>query len=445
MDNLIKRLKGKKGIAFIAMYMVLTVLSLLSAAFVGRSLSQNMAVSVFKKQARAFNLAEAGLDKTINWLRSQASPPIGNYSNPWNAGNASTSLITGTYSVRIQDLGAPGNLTEIRRYKVTATGTSENINQTMTNYIQTDNYARYIWFTDRETYGGANVWFWTQDTLNGPTHTNAHLNIYGDPTFLGEVSSADDYIRFYNNGFNFNSYNITNPPYDEPTFAEGVVFDAEDLTMPTQALNLRTASTAAGGMRLTGNTTVVLLANGTMNVTNTAQNWTRRNMALPTNGALFVACSGGSCSSGASLNITGVLNGRLTAGAQRNIIIPGNLTYASDPRVNASSDDTLGLLAEEDIIIKSNAAYDLQIQASMMALDTVFMLENWNTVAAKGNLTVYGGIIQEERGPVGTFNGATGVKVSGYSKNYSYDSRLLSSPPPFFPTTGDYITLSWED
>ena len=80
-----------------------------------------------------------------------------------------------------------------------------------------------------------------------------------------------------------------------------------------------------------------------------------------------------------------------------------------------------------------------------MALDTSFVLENWRTVSPKGNLTVYGGIIQDERGPVGTFDGRSGTKLSGYSKNYSYDPRLITAPPPFMPTTGDYVTLSWEE
>jgi len=80
-----------------------------------------------------------------------------------------------------------------------------------------------------------------------------------------------------------------------------------------------------------------------------------------------------------------------------------------------------------------------------MALNTSFMVDNWSGVGPKGTLTVYGGIIQHNRGPVGTFNGSTGQKISGYSKDYSYDSRLLNAPPPFLPTTGDYVTLSWED
>jgi hypothetical protein len=135
----------------------------------------------------------------------------------------------------------------------------------------------------------------------------------------------------------------------------------------------------------------------------------------------------------------------LTVGSERDTIIPNNLVYADDPRVNPGSDDTLGLVSERDVIIDDHAPNNLEVDGCVMAMDTSFMMENYWIGPPKGTLTVYGGIIQDERGPVGTFNGQTGQKVSGYSKNYSYDNRLLGSPPPFIPTTGDYVTLSWEE
>ncbi|HTZ11629.1 MAG TPA: DUF4900 domain-containing protein [Candidatus Margulisiibacteriota bacterium] len=446
MKNPSAKLKEKKGIALLAAYMVLTVLAILTSAFLGRTLSQNMAINTFKRQTRAFNLAEAGLNRALYWFRLQGAPPTGNYVNPWNGGGAASTLGTiGTYSVSIQDLGNPGAMPTVRRYKVTATGTSNNINKTLINYVQTDNFARYIWFTDRETFGGTDVWFWTQDNLNGPTHTNGHFNIYGNPVFGGEARSVDDYIEFYNNGRAIDLSATSNPPYDQPTFQSGMIFGAEQFNMPTQALNLRTAASATGGLWLVGDTTVVLNSNGTMSVTNSAKNWNNHNMALPTNGSLFVACSGSKCSSGASLTISGTLKGRLTAGSQRDMIIPNSVVYNTDPRTNPASTDTLGLISEGDIVISSSAPNNVEIDASIMALDTSFMVQNWDTISAKGTLTVYGGIIQVDRGPVGTFNGATGHKTSGYSKAYSYDTRLLDNPPPFFPTTGDYITLAWEE
>ena len=56
-----------------------------------------------------------------------------------------------------------------------------------------------------------------------------------------------------------------------------------------------------------------------------------------------------------------------------------------------------------------------------------------------------GGIIQNQRGPVGTFNIVSGSIVSGYEKDYVYDARLANNPPPAFPTTGRVQTLAWKE
>jgi len=425
--------KNKKGSALILSLVVIVALLIYAVAFVSAGINQGLLIEISKRRTSAFNLAEAGLDHAIVWLRAQASPPVGNSTNPWGSVQ---SLGGGTYSVVITDLGAIGASSNIRRYKVTSTGTLNNVNSVLTNYVQVDNYARYLWFTDREVFSGSNVWFWTEDHLDGPTHTNGHFNIAGNPVFESEVRSVDDYLRYYNNGNNINSTSLTNSPYDMPDFQEGVDFGAESISMPSQALSLRSAA-ATSGLYLRGNTTVVLNSDGTMNVTNSRKGWNNRNMALPANGALFVYSG--------SLTVSGTLNGSLTVGASGDVVIPNSILYADDPRVNPASDDTLGIISESDIVIDDAAPTNLEIDACAMALNTSFMMENWWVGPAKGTLTVYGGIIQDERGPVGTFNGTTGQKVSGYSKNYSYDSRLLGSPPPFMPTTGDYVTLSWEE
>mgnify|MGYP001766030896 CR=1 FL=1 len=434
MRGLAKIARNEKGAALIATYLVLAVLLAFGSYVIEVSNSQNRAANTFKRQAQAVSIAEAGLDRALLWLRTQGTPPTGTIA-PISQNLPASGTPLGSYTVTITDLGSPGGSPSIRRYRVSSVGTIGSTSQTVTNYLQTDNYARYIWFTDSESYDGTNVWFWDQDHLNGPTHTNGHFNMKGDPVFDGEVRSVDNYIRYYNNGNNINSSDLSNAPYDEPVFGDTVTLGSDSINMPTQALNLRAASTN-GGLRLTGNSTVVLNANGTMNVTNAARGWYNRNMALPANGALFVRDG--------NLTLSGTLSGRLTVGSSRDIIITNNILYANDPRLPGStSTDTLGIIAESDVIIDEDAPDDLEIDASIMALNTSFMLEEWWTNGARGTLSVFGGIIQKQRGPVGTFSGTT--KVSGYSKHYNYDVRLLSSPVPFVPTTDDYITLSWEN
>ena len=429
-----KKIINKKGAALIATYMVIAILLAFGGFVIDVSNSQNNAANNFKRHAQAIGIAEAGLDRALLWLRSQGVPPTGSIPNiSQNLPPTGTPL--GSYTVVFTDLGSPGGSASIRRYRIRSTGTVGAVSQTITNYLQTDNYARYIWFTDSESYGGTNVWFWDQDHLNGPTHTNGHFNIKGNPVFEGEVRSVDDYIRYYNNGSNINSSNLSNPPYDLPDFQDTVTLGSDSINMPTQALNLRAASTN-GGLRLTGNTTVLLNSNGTMNVTNSAKGWNNQNMSLPANGALFVNWG--------NLNISGTLSGRLTAGASGDVNVTNNILYADDPRLPGStSTDTLGLISEGDVMIDEDAPDELEIDASIMALNTSFMLEEWWKNGARGTLSVFGGIIQKQRGPVGTFSGST--KISGYSKDYNYDVRLLNSPPPFVPTTDDYITLSWEN
>ena len=433
MGNPGKIIVNKKGAALITVYMVVAVLLAFGGFVIDVSNSQNNTANTFKRQAQVLSIAEAGLDRALIWIRSQGTPPSGSIASiSQNLPPTGTPL--GSYTVVFTDLGSPGGAPSIRRYRIRSTGTIGTVSQIVTNYLQTDNYARYIWFTDSESYQGTNVWFWDQDHLNGPTHTNGHFNIKGDPVFGGEVRSVDDYIRYFNNGTNINSSNLSNPPYDLPDFQDTVTLGSDPIRMPTQALSLRAASTN-GGLRLNGDTTIHLNSDGTMNVTNSGH--THNNMSLPGNGALFVKDG--------NLNISGTLSGRLTAGASGDINVTSNIIYAHDPRLPGStSTDTLGLISEGDVMIDKDASTtNLEIDASIMALNTSFMLEEWWKNGARGTLSVFGGIIQKQRGPVGTFSGNT--KVSGYSKNYNYDVRLLSSPPPFVPTTGDYLTLSWEN
>ena len=444
MGNLFLKFRNEKGIVLVVTFGLITVLLLFLAGFFSVSFNQSLSADIFKRRTRAFYLAESGLDHTIYWLRAQGTPPIGNSTNPWGGVQ---SLGGGTYSVAITDLGIVGGAgSNVRRYKVTSTGTYGNRTRILTEYVQVDNYARYLWFTNTEMFSGTNVWFWSQDSLSGPTHTNGHLNIYGTPFFGGDVNSVDTYIKYYNNGTNINLSQLSNAPNDVPTFQNGVNFGADPIVMPHQALNLRAAATSSG-LSLTGNTAVVLNSNGTMNVTNSAKSWNNKNMALPANGALFVNKDS---NNHGQLTISGTLKGRLSVGSSDGIDIPGNLVYSNDPRTNPSSTDVLGIISEGDVVIghgsKNTPNADLEIDGCIMAMSTSFMMQDWDDPDYKHDtLTVLGGIIQDERGPVGTFNGSNGTKNSGYSKSYAYDARLLSAPPPFIPTTGDYIILSWEE
>ena len=68
--------------------------------------------------------------------------------------------------------------------------------------------------------------------------------------------------------------------------------------------------------------------------------------------------------------------------------------------------------------------------AAMMSLSHSFTVQLYPLGAPLGRLTVFGSISQKYRGAVGTLLGQRAV--SGYSKGYSYDTRLKFAPPPFY-------------
>jgi hypothetical protein len=159
--------------------------------------------------------------------------------------------------------------------------------------------------------------------------------------------------------------------------------------------------------------------------------------------------------------VSGVVRGRVTVAATGNIIIADDITYATDPSVG-TCEDILGLFAGGNIVVANtpvNAPWrrrpqtgqsyfsyddttDEFIHAFVLTLNE-FGVQDYNqgsTTAEKcqtqnwgrGCLYLTGGIIQRQRGAVGTTAG------HGYIKRYSYDACGATAPPPYFPTTGRF-------
>lgn len=164
--------------------------------------------------------------------------------------------------------------------------------------------------------------------------------------------------------------------------------------------------------------------------------------------------------------VSGKLRGQVTLAATGNIVIGDNVTYVTDPSLGTCA-DMLGLFAGGSVVMADNVLNSPQqpkgpsggsgsnnnyktykgtkdefVQAIVLALDQ-FTAENYTSGPTnaegcdtkqdgRGCLYLTGGIIQETRGPVGLTDG------HGYIKRYSYDACGMSSPPPYFPTTGHY-------
>jgi hypothetical protein len=419
---------NRRGSLLILSYVLIAFIVTWGTSGFRRSVTELHASERYIDTHQSFNLAEAGMSAAEAWLDQQPTPPAGTLAfDPF--GGVPQTLSQGTFTVLIDpdDTNAANYLDH---YTITATGReSTNVStRTLSLLVRTESFARYSYFTNSERLPNGNpIWFTSRDHLQGPVHSNDQFNIAGSPVFDGLVSSTAG------------SINYKNPPPtggNNPEFNGGLALNAGGITMPSSVAKLRVAA-ATSGLWYEGNTTIRLQSNGTMLVTNPAAGLVNQPTSLPANGAVFV--------NGGDVTVSGTLDGTVSIGTSETILIDNDIRYADNPVVNPDSNDVLGLVAEKNIVVDNTAPYDITIQASLMALDTSFTVEEWWVGPPKGTLSVYGGIIQSSRGPVGTFSSSTGNKLSGYSKDYVYDERMASTAPPFFPTTGLYEELLWQE
>ncbi len=430
--------KTKKERGFILVFtlviIVLVVLSLSALFFIAyNDLTMTTASS---RGMRAYYIAEAGLARKFMDLKN---------GNTGNLSNVSFTLIgsdSGTFSVTVT-LVAGGALPT---YRLDSTGTYKNVSRQVSISVKQVSFSKFAYFSNYESelfwFWRIPIWFVTGDQLSGPFHTNERINIYGDPVFEGPVSSVSSSINYY--------HQHTTAPYeDNPEFRDSLTLGATGLQMPTTANTLTSIQTAAaaGGRTLTRasgsglhTSSVQFLSNGTLNFDNGRD---VTNYPMPANGAIYY-------SSTSNLNVSGIVSGTMTLGAPGDIYITDNILYNSDPRTDPASNDMLGLVAQNNVYVHPSAPSNLEIDAYIVAISNSFEVYDY-AGAIKGDLSLYGGVTQANRGTVGTFNPVTGQKASGYTKDYEYDTRLENVAPAYFPVARDangrlvYRKVSWSE
>jgi hypothetical protein len=138
------------------------------------------------------------------------------------------------------------------------------------------------------------------------------------------------------------------------------------------------------------------------------------------------------------VNVEGTVDGAVTVCSQSNVWVQNDLLYEANPR-EGSSDDILGIVADQNVIVADNAANrsNCEIQGNIFSRSGSFYAQNYSTLPLTGELRLLGSIVQDTRGAVGTFAG--GTLKTGFSKRYRYDDRLRDGTfrPPFYP--GFYV------
>ena len=320
-------------------------------------------------------------------------------------------------------------------YSVYAIGTVDGTKRTVfLDGVYQESWAKYaLWYNS----GPGAIWIKSGEVFNGPVFANTFIYLQGNPIFNDLISSIQS---TWGSGSDTSAV----------SFNMGYLLNASSQSMASVTFS---NFLPKADLVVTGNTSITL-AGTNMIISNSRMGWTTNRMAIPSNCLVYAvdASTGSSDTRPGTVNVGGVLDGRLTIVAATDIQITNHITYAVHPTNN--SDDALGLIAGRDVIVTTLAPSNLNLFAHIMAVgsatasstDGSFKVEDYASRIPSGLLNVYGGIVQFYRGAVGTFNSWTMQTASGFAKNYTFDTRFETKPPPEYPTlTNEYTWTGWRE
>jgi cytoskeletal protein CcmA (bactofilin family) len=435
---------GEAGYALAAVMILVFAMFIIGAGFFSLVGHEVQASQSSLDSQRAFWLAEGGNERALRYLSKLHSPPTADFYIYQNLPGPNG----GTYTVHCAvDTTALWAVT--KAFVLEGVGRSSGVERRVRQWVSMTSFAQYAMFTGEETINGNPIWYITGDVVEGRLHTNGTFYISGSPQFRSRVSSASDHMIA---NPNTRVYDMADWPvgHNAPNFAGGAELNAPMIPMPTDLPDLRQQG-MFGGL-YTGQATDIELGVSGATASVPAPGWLRyRDHADPTGDWASVRianltdpifyCDG-------DVHIKGVLDGELTVASSRDVRVEDDIRYQASTSQGAplaGCDDLLGLVAERNIVFVDNAANrtNLIVDAVLMALDTSISVENYSSGPPRGTLTIWGGLIQQFRGPVGQFS--NNVIIHGYQKNYHYDPRVTGRTPPSYPLTGVYEKTNWEE
>jgi hypothetical protein len=429
-------LTSERGSVLVGVMGIITSVLLVGMAIFILGQSEGDIVEYGIDDARAFYIAEGGLERMRGWLGelSQKSPGA----DPVNTTFAEQSLGGGSYTATVTDDMGGGALGV---YRVVSTGEIDGVLRQVRSVLVAETFARYQWFI--ESGGGGYSWFRTGERFEGPVHVNGSIMIDGDPWFGSLVSAGG-------------GLTVTNGSY--PIFERGYELNKGLIELPTREYmhaTLRTAAQDVGGHYASSlpNKRHYLVELGKPSEGDLRYRVVKEN-GQPVGGwsDVNIGATSGAFWFDAPVEISGVVDGQLTIGVDGSIVITDDITYAdSTPGTgpDPECDDVLGLIAaghpEGDIIIERNPQNDndCEIHGVLMALQKNIEAEDYQHGPLRGDLVVWGGMVVDYAIHIAEYK--DGVVTSGYVRDFRYDPRLFTMPPPFFPGTGTYVVAGWEE
>lgn len=135
-------------------------------------------------------------------------------------------------------------------------------------------------------------------------------------------------------------------------------------------------------------------------------------------------------------SIRGRVDGALTIAATEELYIDSSIVYTVDPQVTPTSDDILGLVAINDVVVDNNPtlATTFNVQAIITSLEgTISAVYPSNFI---GVLRNYGAIVGRDRTNIAQYSASGNYMRRGFYRRFRWDPRLgppANMRPPSYP------------
>jgi hypothetical protein len=262
------------------------------------------------------------------------------------------------------------------------------------------------------------------DEIVGRMHINSRFNLLDDsqarPAFLGKVSTAAG-------GFTMQSQEQTREP---EIFRDGIEMRAERIRLTRQMENFKLAR-RGGNLRLhelASDTTIRFHSDGGYAGRDRSSGALLFN-ERPTEQSVYLLAA-----RRARVYVQGVVSGRFLVYSPEGIVIEGNLVYARDPRVDADSEDFLGLVSDKSIVVAPpnvTGPGDLHIHAALFAKRRVVVTNINHSKSA--TLEIFGSLAAA----------SMSASEPRYATKIEYDWRFERQRPPGFPSTDRFAAEDW--
>jgi len=263
------------------------------------------------------------------------------------------------------------------------------------------------------------------DEIVGRFHTNSRFSLLSDsrtaPKFLGKVTTTA-------RGFTDTSIGRRR---NAEIFRGGFETGTSEIELPesSQPFEWAPRDEQARVHEFEGDTRIRFFGDGSYRWTNidTAQS---QYLNDPHDHPIYFIAKGR-----AALHVEGVVSGKVLVYSPKRVVIEGSITYADNPRGDASSEDYLGIVSDRVVEVAPpgvTGGGDLEIDAAIFAGHrfVVTSIDHSRTAT----LRIYGSLAC----------GTISATEPRYATKIDYDPRFERQRPPGFPSTNRYEVADWD-